>query len=108
MNYIYKFLTIVVSILSLNACSEIVDIEPQSVLTSQVVWKEEGDAIAGVNGLLSSFRNTINGDNFLFWFELRSGNWQYGRTAGGAGTLGWDHLLSNTLNASASPGTDWS
>lgn len=98
----------VLAIFTLNSCSEIVDIEPQSVLTSQVVWKEEGDAIAGVNGLLSNFRNTINGDSFLFWFELRSGNWQYGRTAGGAGTLGWDHLFVNSLNPSASPGTDWS
>ncbi|MFW5872802.1 MAG: RagB/SusD family nutrient uptake outer membrane protein, partial [bacterium] len=99
--------TLILVSLILTNCGDILDIQPKSLITAQSMWENEEDAKAGISGMLDRFRSTFNGNDFLFWFELRSGNWQFGLVGGGAGTPGWDDLFNNTLNASSSPGTNW-
>jgi starch-binding outer membrane protein, SusD/RagB family len=88
-------------------CEDVLDVKPQSLISAQSMWENEEDAKSGINGMLNRFRSTFNGNNFWYWFELRSGNWHFGLIGGGAGSAAWDDLFNNTLNPSSSPGTDW-
>lgn len=83
------------------------DIQPYSIVTSQSMWQDEGDATAGVAGVYNQFRNTFDDQDFLFWFELRSGFWYFGESGGGAGSSNWTDLFDNQLSASTTPGTNW-
>lgn len=105
---ILKIIAGLIITLTVVSCDDILDTTPYSVITTESMWQTETDAISGVAGMYSQYRSTFNGNNFLFWFEIRNGFWQYGASGGGAGTDVWEDLFYNTLNAGSSPGTDWS
>ena len=89
-------------------CQDALNVQPRSLITAQSMWSDEGDARSGIAGLMNQFRSTFNGRDYLFWFELRSGFWQFGTSGGGATGDNWRDLFNNTLAASSSPGTNWS
>jgi hypothetical protein len=88
----------------LLGCNKQFDLEPISVITSQNMWKTPNDAASGITGMYSQFRNTMNGEQFLVWFEFRSGFWQNGVS----GAAQWTDLYMNTPTATATLFTDYS
>jgi starch-binding outer membrane protein, SusD/RagB family len=92
----------------LCACEKHMDeIKPYSIVTSQSMWNDEGDAVAGIAGAYNQFRSTFDDREFLFWFEMRSGFWSYGESGGGAGSGNWTDLFFNEPSASSTPATNW-
>ncbi|MFV0592215.1 MAG: RagB/SusD family nutrient uptake outer membrane protein [Draconibacterium sp.] len=103
-----KFLAaIILALFLFNNCEDDLDVTPQSLITAQSMWNNEEDAKSGIIGLLNRFRSTFNSDNTRYWFELRSGVWDWGLIGEDAGTPGWQTLMDNDLDASSSPGTNW-
>ena len=92
-----------------SSCNEdaLLNVQPESLITTASAWETEGMARSNMNGLMNQFRSPFNGDSFLHWFEHRSGHFQFGTSGGGAGTANWVHLFNNTLIAGTSPGTNW-
>jgi starch-binding outer membrane protein, SusD/RagB family len=89
--------------MTFSSCEDLLEREPYSVVTSQNMWNDESDVRAGIIGMYDQFRSTFDEENFLVYFELRSGFWQTG--ASGAGQ--WDDLFMNTPNSSSTPGLNW-
>lgn len=102
-----KFFAIIIFGLLLTNCEDILDVKPQSLITAQSMWETEEDAFSGVAGMLDRFRSTFNSANTRFWFEQRSGIWDWGQVGEDAASSGWQNLMDNQLDASASPGTNW-
>ena len=99
----YKiFLGLFIS-LSIAGCEDFLDTDPYSIITSQNMWRNEAEALAGIAGMYSQMRSTFNDFDFLIYFEMRSGFWKTG--AAGAGQ--WDDLFYNTPNASSTPSLNW-
>jgi len=90
--------------LLLLGCKKQFDLEPISVVTSQNMWKNANDASSAITGMYSQFRNTMNGEQFLIWFEFRSGFWENGVS----GASQWTDLFLNTPTATATLSTDYS
>lgn len=102
-------ITFFILLILFSSCNEdaLLNVQPESLITTASAWETEGMARSNVNGLMNQFRSPYNGDSFLHWFEHRSGHFQFGTSGGGAGTANWTHLFNNTLIAGTSPGTNW-
>lgn len=102
-------ITSIFMLIFFSSCNEdaLLNVEPESLITTASAWETEGMARSNMNGVMDQFRGTFNGDSFLHWFEHRSGHFQFGTSGGGAGTANWVHLFNNTLIAGTSPGTNW-
>lgn len=102
-----KYYFQIISLLLLfNNCMDM-DVVPRSVITAQSMWESEEDAFSGMAGVLNMFRSTFNSANTRFWFEQRSGNWDFGQVGEDAASAGWQALMNNDLDPSSSPGTNW-
>lgn len=85
-------------------CESWLDVTVYSQITGENMWKTDVDAKAAVMGAYSQFRSLATSDNFLYYYELRSGNW----TVGTSGGQSYDDLFYNTMDSQRSPGTNWS
>ncbi|MBW1947120.1 MAG: RagB/SusD family nutrient uptake outer membrane protein [Deltaproteobacteria bacterium] len=99
----YRILLGLFLALTIAGCEDFLDADPYSLVTSQNMWRNEAEAMAGIAGMYSQFRSTFNDFDFLIYFELRSGFWQTGTS----GANQWDDLFLNTPNASSTPSLDW-
>lgn len=100
----YYLLSILVLSQFFYGCDDLLDVEVYSSLTSQNMWKSESEVQAGVYGAYDRFRSVFNGDSYLNHFELRSGFWKVGTS----GAQQYNDLFYNTMNATSSPGINWS
>ncbi len=98
-----KIITAIVIILSSVGCEDMFDTKPYSILTTQNMWGSESEALAGVTGMYSQFRDAFADRSYLIWFEFRSGFYQNGKS----GAIQWDDLYFNFPNASSTPSIDW-
>jgi len=98
-----KFITVILIILPFIGCEDQFDTKPYSIITTQNMWNSEAEALAGVTGMYSQFREAFADQSYLIWFEFRSGFWQVGKSGAGQ----WDDLFLNTPNASSTPSLDW-
>lgn len=85
-------------------CESWLDVEVYSQITGENMWKTDVDAKAAVIGAYSQFRNLATSENFMYYYELRSGLW----TVGTSGGQSYDDLFYNTMDSQRSPGTNWS
>jgi len=98
-----KIITAILILLSCIGCEDQFDTKPYSILTTQNMWGSESEALSGVTGMYSQFRQAFADRSYLIWFEFRSGFWQVGKS----GAIQWDDLYFNTPNASSTPSLDW-
>lgn len=102
---LHKLLMGCLLVLLLTACQKSkLDLKPISSITSQNMWKTQSDAQAGVTGMYARFRTVFNQEDFLVWFEFRSGFWK----VGASGASQYDDLFFNTPNSSSTLALNYS
>lgn len=86
---------------SLYSCSDLLDVDPTSVITTESFWKSENDAQGALVGMYVNFRNLATTNLYIFG-ESRSDVLTLGTVGGG----GWDKYYFNTLHAD-NAGPSW-
>lgn len=104
MKLTYKIITasLIGMLIMTNSCTDTLDVQPTSVITTNSFWKTEDDAQGALNGMYVYLRNQTN-LNLFIWGEPRSGDMEWGRVSG---TLDYDFYYNNTLNAT-NAGPSW-
>lgn len=93
-----KLIIIAVILGFIISCDDILNIEPQSSVTTANMWQSESDTEGAMNGMYRQFRGSMN---MMFrWGDLRTGF--YGRGLSMRDT----DIFENNLNATSS-GTNW-
>src|SRR5687768_5020166 len=95
------FLTVALA-LGTFACDDLVDLKPESTISSASFWEDEGDVMSAVNGMYNQFRSTFDVKTVI-WGEFRTGF--YGQ--GSSTTTNWNNLWLNNMNTTT-VGTNWS
>lgn len=85
-----------------SACDDLLELEPESTISSESFWKTEDDVESAVYGMCNQFRSTFDIKSVI-WGEFRTGF--YGQ--GSSTATDWNELWNNNMN-SASVGTNWS
>ncbi len=83
------------------SCTDILNVEPVSLIGAESFWNSEEDARAGINGMYVLHRNEI-AYNLLWWGEARGETLSYGLQA----PEGRDRYFENNLNA-VNAGPHW-
>ncbi|MCX2450107.1 RagB/SusD family nutrient uptake outer membrane protein [Pedobacter sp. PLR] len=86
---------------SLPACKKALDITQESEISSNSMWKSQGDAEAAVNGVYVQLRAAL-GANYANWGDYRSGLYGPGKIA----DVGQVNIFNNTIFRD-NEGTDW-
>ena len=76
----------------LSACNGDLDIINNSAVSSNSMWKEEGDATAAMYGLYNKFRSSFS-EGYMYWGEYRTGLWGDGLT----GQTSRDQVYQNQI-----------
>lgn len=71
MNIMYKYLMIVVLLVSLSSCKKWLDLQPQDGITKVEFWKTKEDVKAALNGIYSSLNGGGVEERMFLWGELR-------------------------------------
>jgi starch-binding outer membrane protein, SusD/RagB family len=85
----------------LLSCTDILNVEPVSLIGAESFWNSEEDARAGIYGMYVLHRNQI-AYNLLWWGEARGETLSYGLQA----PEGRDRYFENNLNP-VNAGPDW-
>jgi starch-binding outer membrane protein, SusD/RagB family len=102
MKKLHKVLILLLIVLcSVTSCTEDLNLEPVSQISSASYWKTENDANGAVYGMYARFRPQTG--NMFLWGELRSND--FGPSVGGE-PINHGPLYRNDLNAS-SPLPTW-
>ncbi len=89
-------------LVAMISCTEHLNLEPVSTISNASFWKTEDDATGAVAGMYVKLRNEAQ-NNLFHWGEARSEVMEWARLAG---TLDYERLYENTLDA-ASSGPGW-
>ncbi len=90
-----------IMMMTVTACEDLVDLKPESTISSESFWQNESDVISATYGMYNQFRSTFDVKTVL-WGEFRTGF--YGQ--GSSTATDWDDLWNNNMNSS-SVGTNW-
>lgn len=82
--------------LAYTGCEDVLERQPYSSITSQNMWLTESDASAGIIAMYNRFRNHFNDQQYLMWFEFRTGFW----TIGESGASQWNEYFFNEPSTS--------
>lgn len=94
-------LFLVPALLTLGACSDSLLVEPTSEITVNSFWNGPDDAVGGLYGMYTRFRDQA-AYNLYYWGGARSDELSYGQQA----SEGRERYFLNTLDATAA-GPDW-
>lgn len=83
------------------SCTDQLELEPVSIISSAGFWVNEDNANGGLNGMYVRFRDQAS-SNLFFWGETRSETLTYGLQA----SQGYERYFENTLDATFA-GPDW-
>lgn len=97
----YKIWTYFLLVLLIMACTEQLEVEPTSVITTNSFWKTEDDARGALTGMYVDLRNVAT-QNLYYLGEARSDV----ITLGTVGDGGWAKYYYNSLN-STDAGPSW-
>jgi starch-binding outer membrane protein, SusD/RagB family len=84
------------------ACEDDLNFPPQSVVSSNSMWKSPGDAMSAMYGMLSQFRSAMNNE-YVRWGDYRSAF--FGDALGSQAA--YQDMYNNTLDPQDN-GTNWS
>lgn len=84
------------------SCEDLVDLKPESTITTESFWEDEGDVQSATYGMYNMFRSTFDVKTVI-WGEFRTGF--YGQ--GSSTATNWNDLWQNTMTPT-SVGTNWS
>lgn len=101
MTTIKKISLFVLSICFLGSCSDLLNVEPTSVITTESFWKSENDAQGAAIGMYIDLRNLAT-NNLYFFGEARADV----VTLGTVGEGGWSKYYYNNLHP-ADAGPSW-
>lgn len=101
MTTIKKFTLIFFSIILLSSCSDLLNVEPTSVITTDSFWKSENDAQGAAIGMYIDLRNLAT-NNIYYFGEARADV----ITLGTVGEGGWSKYYYNNLHP-ADAGPNW-
>ncbi|WP_080903233.1 RagB/SusD family nutrient uptake outer membrane protein [Parabacteroides sp. Marseille-P3160] len=98
---IYIFLSL--SGFFIASCDSWLDLEPQSSITVNSMWKNSNDVKAALNGTFNRFRSAFQ-TNYIVWGDYRTGFYTNGVDNGAVerGNVWNNQLIPSTI------GTDWS
>ncbi|GAA4464564.1 SusD family outer membrane lipoprotein NanU [Nibrella saemangeumensis] len=100
----YKLLsiTLVTVVLSTSSCTNPLDVEPTSIISNASFWKTEDDVTGALAGMYVKLRNEAQ----LNLFQLGEGRSEVMEWGKLVGTLDYDRLYLNTLDATFA-GPSW-
>lgn len=101
MKTIKKFICIIFSVAVLSSCSDLLDVDPTSVITTDSFWKSENDAQGAAIGMYIDLRNLAT-NNLYYYGEARADV----VTLGTVGEGGWSKYYYNNLHP-ADAGPSW-
>lgn len=84
------------------ACEDLVDLKPESSISSASFWENEGDVMAATYGMYNMFRSTFDVKTVI-WGEFRTGFYAQGQST----ATNWNNLWFNNMT-STTVGTNWS
>lgn len=102
MKKVIQITQILLLILFTTSCEEILDVTPESSITSASMWESPSDAEGAMYGAFSQFR-TAFGTNYLAWGDYRTGFYIDGYSLG---SYYYNDLWTNQLDGD-SYGTNW-
>lgn len=97
-----KYITAILCAIIFFACEDDLNFPPQSIISSNSMWKSPGDATGAMHGMFSQLRSALN-DNYIHWGDYRSAF--FGDALGSQ--INYQDMYNNTLDAEDS-GTNWS
>lgn len=74
------------------SCNGDLDVVNKSAVSSNSMWKEEGDATAAMYGMYNQFRKAFS-EGYMYWGEYRTGLWGDGMT----GQTSRDQVYQNKI-----------
>lgn len=101
MKTIKKFICIIFSVAVLSSCSDLLNVDPTSVITTDSFWKSENDAQGAAIGMYIDLRNLAT-NNLYYYGEARADV----VTLGTVGEGGWSKYYYNNLHP-ADAGPSW-
>ncbi len=102
MNKTIKILFLASLVVFACACDDLLDVTPESTITSASMWESEEDVEAAMYGAFSKFRSTFDTD-YLVWGDFRSDIYADGYSLG---SYYYNDVWINQLDDD-SYGTDW-
>src|SRR5699024_11919961 len=97
-----KLISVIVILLVLqSSCTDHLNVEPTSVITTESFWETEGDARGALGGMYIDLRDVANSSLYILG-EARSDV----LTLGTVGEGGWSKYYSNTVKPSEA-GPSW-
>jgi hypothetical protein len=84
------------SFLMISACDDLLDVKPQSSITEQVYFQNEGDFSPYLTGIYTYFRNTTLSSNIIYGTERSE---ELVPAVNARFTTAWNHILSPETGA---------
>lgn len=79
------------------SCSDKLEVDLESAITANSMWKDESDAKAAIFGAYTRMRSAFS-TSYIFWGEYRTGLWGKGLET----NAGYSNAFSNQLNSTHS------
>lgn len=91
--FFYSILFLTTSLL-MPSCSDKLEVDLESAITANSMWKDESDAKAAIYGAYVRMRSTFS-TAYIFWGEYRTGLWGKGLET----SAGYSNAFSNQINS---------